>query len=118
MILKVLASLFRALRSILSDISIRHAPKPFTFSKWQVVHDKLPVSIQVLCDILEYFCGSFIISMNIQSKGFLHDVVLPCRWLLLLLKDVEECYSRDTRLLYLLVDSLAELSTQIYSTGL
>jgi hypothetical protein len=84
----------------------------------RVVYDKLPVSTQVLCDVLEYFCGSFIISMNIQSKGFLHDVVLPRKWLLFLLKNAEECKSRDTRLFRLLVGPLAELSTQIYSTGL
>lgn len=83
----------------------------------QVVYDKLPVDHGVLCDTLEYFCASFIISMKYQKTGLLHDVVLPCKWLLFLVRNVEECNSRDTRLFYLLVDPLAEfLSTQIYST--
>jgi hypothetical protein len=84
----------------------------------QVVYDKLPVDTKVLCDIFEYFCGSFVVSMNIQSKGFLHGVVLPRSWLLVLLRNVEECNSRDTRLFRLLLDPLAELSTQIDLTGL
>ena len=56
--------------------------------------------------------------MNIQGKGVLDDVVLPRSWLLVLLKNIDECRSRDTRLFRLIVDPLAELSTQIRLTGL
>ncbi|GBE80111.1 predicted protein [Sparassis crispa] len=47
-----------------------------------ILDHKLPADLNVLCDLLEYLCGSFVLLDRTQSVHQLHDITLPRRWLL------------------------------------
>jgi hypothetical protein len=86
----------------------------------RVIHDKLPIDITALCGVLEYTCGSLVVSMNYQqfevrAKSTFHKVVLPRSWLQVLLENIKEDNLINTPLAYVLVQPLSEL-LRVYSS--
>jgi hypothetical protein len=87
----------------------------------EVIYDKLPIDTAVLCNVIEHICGILIVLHKYRTRGTLHNVVLPRRWLLVLLKDFQEGLKRfeediiNTWFLRRFLQPLAALLRQIYS---
>ncbi|EDR08129.1 uncharacterized protein LACBIDRAFT_294434 [Laccaria bicolor S238N-H82] len=47
----------------------------------QIMQNRLPVEIGVLCTYIEHLCTLAIVANRVQGTGGLHDVTLPCSWL-------------------------------------
>ncbi|KAG2091484.1 uncharacterized protein F5147DRAFT_822994 [Suillus discolor] len=76
-----------------------------------VLDNRLYANLSVLCDCIEDICSAFVIKYRMDpdfNKFPLHDVVLPCSWLLLPHKFTAE---KDTKLFLMgkLLDEIARL---------
>ncbi|KAG1807541.1 hypothetical protein EV424DRAFT_1427404 [Suillus variegatus] len=76
-----------------------------------VLDNRLHVNLSVLCDCIEDICSAFVIKFRMDpdlNKFPLHNVVLPCNWLLFPHKFTAE---KDTKLFLMgkLLDEIARL---------
>ncbi|KAG1777307.1 hypothetical protein EV702DRAFT_1102293 [Suillus placidus] len=76
-----------------------------------VLDNRLYVNLSVLCDCIEDICSAFVIKYRMDpdfNKFPLHDVVLPCNWLLFPHKFTAE---KETKLILMgnLLDEIARL---------
>ncbi|KAI0079050.1 hypothetical protein K474DRAFT_1770489 [Panus rudis PR-1116 ss-1] len=56
-----------------------------TMGLWFVQHVcsyKLTLDVNILCDLIEYLCGSFVIAYKLKMNRSLHGALLPSSWLL------------------------------------
>lgn len=57
----------------------------------QVIDNQLPVNISVLCDLLDYLCGAFILTPILTPSSLVLDsITLPRSWFLSLLQHLQE----------------------------
>ena len=66
----------------------------------------LPIDIFVLCDVIDYLCGSTILVCVNYS---LHNIILPCSWFITLLR----CLKRETQRVEFEMNQLGYLLSSI-----
>jgi hypothetical protein len=86
----------------------------------QIVHDELPIDTIALCGVLEYTCGSLVVSMSYSKPDIMgvdmpHKAVLPRTWLQAALARHPPDPLVDQSLSYVLVEPLADLLQQVAS---
>lgn len=78
-----------------------------TFNNRQVVDKMLPIDVLVLCDVIDYLCGSVIL---VRVKYSLHNVTLPRSWFINLLRRLKrETQGVETNRLSYLIGSIQQL---------
>ncbi|KAF8060885.1 hypothetical protein FPV67DRAFT_312197 [Lyophyllum atratum] len=77
---------------------------------------KLPLNASVLCDFIEFLCGSLAISDGLRRRGNLHGITLPRSWLLQHIEDTERAREKlPSGLHFLMVIRIGDLLETIYS---
>ena len=67
----------------------------------------LPIDALVLCDVIDYLCGSVIL---VRVEYFLHNVTLPRSWFITLLSRLKrETPGVETNCLRLLIGAIQQL---------
>ena len=67
----------------------------------------LPIDVLVLCDVIDYLCGSVIL---VRVKYSLHNVTLPRSWFINLLRRLKrETQGIETNRLSYLISSIQQL---------
>ena len=74
---------FRYVRSISKGIS---EINNFNYDSY-LVHERLPIDLAVLCNIVERLFGLAVMTVTASYRGNLHGVLLPRSWVLALWKD-------------------------------
>jgi hypothetical protein len=82
----------------------------------QIVREQLFVSASVLCDFLDFVCGSLVLSARSGEGVNLHNVTLPRIWLMTP-ASFEIGGKRDIRLLPILIAPIGELLERIRSAS-
>jgi hypothetical protein len=67
----------------------------------------LPIDVRVLCDVIDYLCGSVIL---VRVKYSLHNMTLPRSWFINLLRRLKrETQGVETHRLKYLIGSIQQL---------
>ncbi|KAH9855762.1 hypothetical protein C2E23DRAFT_548924 [Lenzites betulinus] len=80
-----------------------------------VLEGKIPVDVGVLCSVMEYLCGAFLISMRLQKRETLHNLTLPKSWLVRLIPRGESLRARETQLSRMFKKNMGDLLEQVYT---
>jgi hypothetical protein len=80
-----------------------------------IIKFKLPVNISVLCDFVDYLCGSSVVSNVYERHSSFHGITLPRSWLLRHTVTVqpEEVATRAASMCWMLVDPMKVLLEEI-----
>lgn len=80
-----------------------------------VIEKQLTININVLCQLFEYVCASFVYSHRLWRTRSLHDMTLTRRWILSLCNErTLRGRAQDTQLLGLLVQPMRVLLDEVY----
>jgi hypothetical protein len=80
-----------------------------------IIEKRLPINVGVLCDFIDYLCGSLIVELRYQRMSVLDNITIPRSWIVRLYRTFAELGNRDPCHFWMLVQPLGELLQQIYA---
>ncbi|EMD41416.1 hypothetical protein CERSUDRAFT_89982 [Gelatoporia subvermispora B] len=102
-------------------LGFMHGTRPWSltlgiFFMKHVADARVPIDIGVFCDLLDDICARLVIAWRLQKYSSLHDITLPLSWLMRLGEDPGMLRDQESRYLYMLIDPMAALLEQIYTS--
>ncbi|KAI8983190.1 hypothetical protein BD414DRAFT_515715 [Trametes punicea] len=80
-----------------------------------ILHEKLCIDVGVLCDLMDYLCGSLIGAMRLRSSGKLHGITLPTSWIGRMVQDIDMLSRQMTPSSTQYGEHLGQLLHQVYT---